>query len=400
MYKGAIIGLGKMGLSHLSIASAHPDIQLRCVCDTSRYMLEVLQKYTGLRTYTDFARMLREEELDCLFVATPSKYHDNIVGAALESNLHVFCEKPFALEPQTGYRLAETAERKGLVNQVGYHCRYLATFNEAKRLLDRKLIGDLHHVRVEAYGPVVLRRKGASWRSQQSEGGGCLFDYACHAIDMANYLVGRPVAVSGTVLNSVFSDTVDDEIYSTFQFAAGLHGQLAANWSDESARKMSVSMSLWGTNGRINVDRQELQVYLRSPTETAQDFVPGWNVRYTTDLTPPVWFYVRGEEYSSQIDHFVQCIKTGSAATSNFRSASDAVLVASMMRKDALRQGTPVEGALVNEPPVKGKPGQGSPLELPQLAGSAPGLRNTELTSLPRRKRGLMEALFGRSRHG
>jgi predicted dehydrogenase len=400
MYKGAIIGLGKMGLSHLSIASAHPDLQLRCVCDTSRYMLEVLQKYTGLRTYTDFAHMLREEELDCLFVATPSKYHANIVGAALESNLHVFCEKPFALEPQTGYRLAEAAERKGLVNQVGYHYRYLASFNEAKRLLDRKLIGDLHHVRVEAYGPVVLRRKGASWRSQQSEGGGCLFDYACHAIDLTNYLVGRPVAVSGTVLNSVFSDTVDDEIYSTFQFAVGLHGQLAANWSDESVRKMSVSVSLWGSNGRINVDRQELQVYLRSPTEAAQDFVPGWNVRYTTDLTPPVWFYVRGEEYSAQIDHFVQCIKTGSAATSNFRSASDAVLVASMMRKDALRQGTPVEGAPVNEPSIGGKPGQGSPLELPQLAGSAPGLRNTELTSLPRRKRGLMEVLFGRSRHG
>jgi predicted dehydrogenase len=400
MYKAAIIGLGKMGLSHLSIASAHPDIQLRCVCDTSRYMLEVLQKYTGVRTYTDFARMLREEELDCLFVATPTKYHANIVAEALESNLHVFCEKPFALEPQTGYRLAETAERKGLVNQVGYHYRFVASFNEAKRLLDRKLIGDLHHVRVEAYGPVVLRRKGASWRSQPSEGGGCLFDYASHAIDLVHYLVGRPVAVSGTVLNSVFSDAVDDEIYSTFQFAAGVHGQLATNWSDESVRKMSLSMSLWGTHGRINVDRQELQVYLRSSTEPAEDFVPGWNVRYTTDLTPPVWFYVRGEEYSSQIDHFVQCIKTGSAATSNFRSASDAVLVASMMRKDALRQGTPVEGAPLNEPPVEGKPGRGSPLELPQLAGSAPGLRNTELSPLPRRKRGLMDALFGRSRHG
>jgi predicted dehydrogenase len=399
MHKTAIIGLGKMGLSHLSIAGAHPDIQLQCVCDTSRYMLEVLRKYTGVRTYTDFARMLREETLDCLIVATPSKYHANIVGAALERNLHVFCEKPFALEPQTGYRLAEIAERKGLVNQVGYHYRFVASFNEAKRLLDRKLIGDLHHVRVEAYGPVVLRRKGASWRSQQSEGGGCLFDYACHAIDLANYLVGRPVAVSGTVLNSVFSDTVDDEIYSTFQFAAGLYGQLATNWSDESFRKMSMRMSLWGTNGRINVDRQELQVYLRSPIEPAEDFVPGWNVRYTTDLTPPVWFYVRGEEYSCQIDHFAQCIKTGSTATSNFRSASDAVLVASMMRKDALRQGTPVDGAPVNEPPVKGESGQGSPLELPQPAGTATGLRNTESTSLPRRK-SLIETLFGRSRHG
>ena len=240
MYRAAIVGLGKMGLSHLSIANAHPDIQLRCVCDTSRYMLDTLQRYTGVKTYTDFARMLREEQLDCLFVATPSRYHADIVTAALESDLHVFCEKPFALEPQSGYRLAELAERKRLVNQVGYHYRFVATFNEAKRLLDRKLIGNLHHLRVEAYGPVVLQRKSLTWRSQRSEGGGSLYDYACHAIDLTNYLVGCPVAVSGTVLNSVFSDSVDDEIYSTLRFAPGFHGQLATNWSDETFRKMSL----------------------------------------------------------------------------------------------------------------------------------------------------------------
>jgi predicted dehydrogenase len=400
MYRAAIIGLGKMGLSHLSIANAHPDIQVRCVCDTSGYLLDVLQKYTGVRTYTDFARMLREEELDCVFVATPSNYHAHIVQAALECNLHVFCEKPFALEPQTGYRLAEIAERKGLVNQVGYHYRFVSPFYEAKRLLDRKLLGDLHHVRVEAYGPVVLRGKGATWRTRQSEGGGSLFDYACHAIDLVNYLVGRPVAVSGTVLNSVFSDTVDDEVYSTFQFAPGFYGQLATNWSDESARKMSVKMSLWGTNGRINVDRQELQIYLRSPTEAAENLVPGWNVRYTTDLTPPVSFYVRGEEYSAQIDHFIQCIRTGSAATSSFRSASDTVLVAGMMRNDALKLRTAVVGAPVEERPVGRTRVQASPRGIPQLAGSATAVRNTEIRSLPRKTRDLMQALFRRSKHG
>ena len=283
----------------------------------------------------------------------------------------MFCEKPFALEPQAGYRLAELAERQGLVNQVGYHYRFVASFNEARRLLQRQLIGNLHHVRIEAYGPVVLRPQGATWRSQKGEGGGCLFDYACHAIDITNYLVGRPVAVSGTVLNSVVSENVDDEIYATFQFAQGFHGQLATNWSDESFRKMSLKVSLWGTNGRINVDRQELQVYLRSSPEPGGDFVPGWNVRYTTDLTPPVWFYVRGEEYSSQIDHFVQCIRTGSAASSNFRSASDAVLVASMMRKDALRQGTAIEA----------------------------GAPRQEIAA-PAAPRGLMQSLFRRSRHG
>jgi hypothetical protein len=37
--------------------------------------------------------------------------------------------------------------------------------------------------------------------------------------------------------------------------------------------------------------------------------VRGWNVRYTTDLTEPVWFYLRGEEYSAQLDYFVRCVE-------------------------------------------------------------------------------------------
>lgn len=342
MLRTGIIGLGKMGLSHQSIVNAHPQIQLKAVCDSSTYMLDLLSKYTGVNTYTDFRQMLAVESLDCVFVATPSKYHAEIVEAALKRGLHVFCEKPFALDPETGFRLANAARHKQLINQVGYHYRFVATFNEAKRLLDLSAIGKLHHVRAEAYGPVVLRPKGSTWRSQKEEGGGCLYDYACHAIDMMNYLVGTPLSVSGTVFNSVFSSNVDDELYSTFHFAEGVHGQLATNWSDESSRKMSMKVSLWGTNGRINVDRQEIQIYLRSGGSAADGLGLGWNVRYTTELTAPVWFYVRGEEYSAQIDHFVQTIKTNGTAISNFQSASDTALVASMMREDALKPSTTI----------------------------------------------------------
>ncbi|MGH8288893.1 MAG: Gfo/Idh/MocA family protein [Steroidobacteraceae bacterium] len=352
MLRAGIVGLGKMGLSHHSIVNAHPEVALRAVCDTSSYILDVLAKYTGVSTYTDYRRMLAEEALDCLFVATPSKYHAEVVEAALVRGLHVFCEKPFGLEPQNGYRLADLAERKRLVNQVGYHYRFVAAFGEAKRLLDRKLIGELHHVRAEAYGPVVLRPKGSTWRSQKSEGGGCLFDYACHAIDLLNYLAGRPRAVSGTVLNSIFSSDVDDEIYSTFHFSNGFKGQLATNWSDETHRKMSVKLSFWGRNGRINVDRQEIQVYLRTLSEPFEDFKQGWNVRYTTELTQPVSFYVRGEEYSAQIDHFVRCVEEGRPALSNFRTASDTTLVASMMLQDARKPHTLVEPGVHHQAPA------------------------------------------------
>jgi predicted dehydrogenase len=342
MLRVGIIGLGKMGLSHQSMVNVHPDLKLVAVCDTSTYMLEVLSKYTGVKTYSSYQHMLAKEQLDCVFVATPSKYHLDIVTAALERDLHVFCEKPFGLDPNVAYHLADIAERKSRINQVGYHYRFVGAFNEARRLLDHQLIGKVHHIRAEAYGPVVLRPKGSTWRSQKSEGGGCLFDYACHAIDLVNYLVGCPVGVSGTVLNNVFSSDVDDEIYSTFYFADGAKGQLATNWSDESFRKMSVKLSLWGTKGRINVDRQEIQIYLRTVEQPFEDLKSGWNVRYTTELTKPVWFYVRGEEYSAQIDHFVQCIKTNTAPISTFRSATDTSLVATMMRQDAGRAYTAV----------------------------------------------------------
>jgi len=335
MIKAAIVGAGKMGLSHQSIFNAHPDIALQAVCDTSAYVLDVLAKYTRVSTFTDYKRMLDEAPLDCIIVATPSRYHAEVVRAALERGLHTFCEKPFGLLPEVGYELAALAEQKKLVHQVGYHYRFVAAFAEAKRLLDLGVIGELHHVRIEAYGPVVVRPKGSTWRSQKAEGGGCLFDYACHAIDLASYLIGPPVGVSGTVLNTVFSEDVEDEIYSTLKFNDRLYGQLSANWSDESYRKMSVRLTFWGTNGRINVDRQELQVYLRDATGAPEGLGEGWNIRNTTELTRPVWFYVRGEEYSAQVEHFVECIKTGATPLSNFRTAADTVRVAKMLRQNA-----------------------------------------------------------------
>jgi predicted dehydrogenase len=345
-----------MGLSHQSMINAHPDVQLVSVCDSNAYILNVLSAYTSVKPYTDYKKMLAEEELDCLFVATPSRYHADIVETALKRGLHVFCEKPFALDPEVGFQLADLADSKRLVHQVGYHYRFVGAFNEAKRLLAQNIIGDLHHLRAEAHGPVVLRPQGSTWRSQKSEGGGCLFDYACHAIDLVNYLVECPRSVSGTVFNRVFSNDVDDEIYSTLHFSDRFHGQLAANWSDESLRKMAVKVSLWGTNGRINVDRQEIQIYIRSLPQPIEDLKPGWNVRYTTELTKPVWFYVRGEEYSAQIDHFFQAVKTGGKPVSDFRSASNVSLVAAMMRQDAAKACTAVERQGAESGPHKIQP--------------------------------------------
>jgi predicted dehydrogenase len=336
MVRAVLIGLGKMGLSHQAIINAHPDIDLVAVCDTTEYLLDILAKYAKVKTYTDYRKMLAQEKPEAVFVSTPSKFHAEMVRAALDANCHVFCEKPLCLNTADGLRLAALAEQKKLVNQVGYHYRFVATFEEAKRLLDLKVLGKLHHIRAEAYGPVVLRPKGGTWRASKSEGGGCLYDYASHAIDLVNFLVGKPQGVGGTILSRVFSRDVEDEAYSTLYFAGGLSGQLAVNWSDDSYRKMSTQITVWGENGRMNVNRQEIQTYIRDLSSATQGLEKGWNFRYTTDLTEPVWYYLRGEEYSAQIDHFVAAIKSGNPVTrSTFRTAVDADLAADAMVRNA-----------------------------------------------------------------
>jgi predicted dehydrogenase len=142
--------------------------------------------------------------------------------------------------------------------------------------------------------------------------------------------------VGGTVIKKIFSKDTDDEVYGTVFFEDGPSAQISVNWSDESYRKMSVKLSITGTAGRIIADRQECKVYLRDGTESVTGYSKGWNVRHTTDLTEAVWFYVRGEEYSSQIDYFVKCIESGANRNVNsFAAAAQTDQLMSMMRDDA-----------------------------------------------------------------
>jgi predicted dehydrogenase len=223
-----------------------------------------------------------------------------------------------------------------------------------KRLNDAGAIGEVTHVLAEAYGPVVLKPKGSTWRTQRSEGGGCLYDYAAHPINLLNWYFGAPEAVGGSVLNKIFSRDTDDEVYSTLYFPGGLSAQLSVNWSDESYRKMSTKISAWGTNGRIVADRQECQVYLRDTTKAPKGYQAGWNVRYTTDLTEEVWFYIRGEEYSAQLDYFAKAVAERRADNVNsFISAAQTDTVIAQIVADAERGPQRVAGAAPAAAPAR-----------------------------------------------
>lgn len=334
--KLAVVGLGKMGLSHFAMVNAHPGVEA-VACDGSGFMVDVLSRNIATPVYRDFGEMMTRETPAAVVIATPSRLHAPMVRQALEAGAHVFCEKPFCLDWQDSVALADLAAQRGRVAQVGYHYRYVGAFREMKRLIDAGGIGRITHVLAEAYGPVVLREKRQTWRSQKSEGGGCLYDYAAHPLNLLNWFFGTPAQVSGSVLGSVFSEGIDDEVFSTLHWDNGPTAQLSVNWSDESHRKMTTRISLIGTNGRLFADRQEIQAYLREPVAGLPDYGRGWTVKYTTELTEDRWFYLRGEEYSAQLDEFVIAAREGRTAApeNGFASAAETDRTMAMIVENA-----------------------------------------------------------------
>ena len=155
-------------------------------------------------------------------------------------------------------------------------------------------------------GPTVLK-EASGWRGKKGEGGGCLRDFASHSIDLVNYLLGEPEQVVGTIFKKIYSKDVEDAVYSTLLYHNGLVGHLHANWSEPSRRKPSYRMEIIGREGRVIADLHSYKIFLKNAPSNGE-FTSGWNIRYITDLTNSVRFYVRGNEFTQQLDYFIDCI--------------------------------------------------------------------------------------------
>jgi predicted dehydrogenase len=322
MIKMAVIGLGKMGLSHLAIANGLSGIEIVAIADSAPLVGSALSKVTGIRHLSDAKDALKLEALDAIIVATPTASHEAIVRAAISRGLHVFCEKPLTLDERVSAELASRAEEAGVVTQVGYHNRFVACFGELKRLVDAGAIGRVSHVLAEAYGPVVTRSAKATWRGKAELGGGALMDYAAHPLNLLNWYFGAATSCDGAVLSQIFSKAVEDEVYASLRFGE-VSAQLSVNWSDSSQRKMATQITIWGERGKLYADRQELRAFFWDKSHAPEGYGEGWNVRYTTELTQPVEFYIRGEEYSAQLETFRDRIAGKSKnATNTFADAA------------------------------------------------------------------------------
>jgi scyllo-inositol 2-dehydrogenase (NADP+) len=307
--KLGIIGIGRMGITHFSIINSHPDVEIKAVADTSSLILSIMKKYIKrINTYSDYNKLFEEEALDAIIICTPPTLHYPIAIKAAERGIHVFCEKPFTTEKDKAGELAAIFGQKNLVNQVGYVNRFNDIFQKVKLFVDNKVIGNVLLFKSEMYSRTITKsEEGKTWRDSRENGGGAIFEVASHAIDLVNYLIGKPDRVTGTSMTSIFSKNVEDAVNASFLYKNGISGTINVNWSDESYRKPTNKIEIFGTQGKILADQHGIKIFIKknSPEYNLRE---GWNTIYITDVFKPVPFYVRGNEFTSQLYHFIDCI--------------------------------------------------------------------------------------------
>lgn len=336
-----IIGMGRMGITHYSIINSHPDITIKAVVDTSSLVLSLMKKYIeGIHTYTDYTELFEIERLDAVIICTPPALHYQVAMKAAEKGVHVFCEKPFTTKKDLANELSNLFEQKHLVNQVGYVNRFNDIFQSVKEYIDNGLIGDVIQFKSEMYSRTITKsEEGHTWRDSRENGGGAVFEVASHAIDLVNYLVGKPDKVTGSNLIQIFSKNVEDAVNATFLYKNGISGTINVNWSDESFRKPTNKIEVFGSKGKILADQHGFKIFLKNELPEYQ-LREGWNTRYITDVFKPVPFYVRGNEFTSQLYHFIDCIKDKQKINlSQFRSATDTLDVIDAIFKDYNQNG-------------------------------------------------------------
>ena len=199
--KLGLIGAGGISGAHCGTLSDIEGAEIIAAADLVPANLERAQEQWGIkRTFTDYNEMLKMDEIEAVYVCTPTGVHAAPTVAALNAGKHVFCEKPMeaTLDAAAMWRAAKENDK---ILMVGLKLRYSPQVVKAKEIVDAGTLGDIYYVET-----VADRRRGnpgGSFIRKATAGLGASADIGVYALDTALYLMGHPtpVAVSGITSN-------------------------------------------------------------------------------------------------------------------------------------------------------------------------------------------------------
>ena len=148
------------------------------------------------KPYSDLGALCRDDEIDALWIASPSHLHYEQAMEAIRAGKHVLLEKPSALESGQAWKLVDAAAAAGVHLAVGYQARYVPAHLEMRRIITAGELGPITAVR-SLYG---MRRTAPphSWRGDKEKARwGVLADIGTHHIDLLRMLAGEITGAAG-----------------------------------------------------------------------------------------------------------------------------------------------------------------------------------------------------------
>lgn len=188
MLKIGLVGCGGISGAHVPSWDKMDDAELIAICDIRP---EKMERYPGHKFYTDFDRMLDENEFDIIDVCLPTFLHCEFAVRAMSRGINVITEKPIALKESDLELLYDTAEKNGVKYMVAQVLRFWDDYAVLKQIYD-----------TGKYGKLI---SGDMWRLGGYPGGGwnnwyydkelsglIPFDLHIHDLDFLVYAFGEP----------------------------------------------------------------------------------------------------------------------------------------------------------------------------------------------------------------
>lgn len=301
--KVGIVGLGRLGRQHAeNLAFRIPNCELLAVCSVIQEEAEQAQKEWGIKyAYTNYDEMLQNEELDAIFIASPSGFHCEQIEKALNAGFHVFSEKPLGLYLEEALRVQEVVNNhKDQVFMLGFMRRYDKSYAYAKKKIEEGKIGE--PVLIRCYGLDPSKAiSGFMQFAKNNYSGGLFLDMAIHDLDLARWYLGAEAkqvwAIGGAYAHPEFEKLNDAETGTALiKFENNKMGIFVAGRN--CAHGYHIETEIIGTNGtlRIGTTPEKNMVTVFDDTGAVNECAEGFLERFE-------------QAYLSEVEEFISCIR-------------------------------------------------------------------------------------------
>ena len=189
----AIIGCGRIAkLAHLPALSSLENVRIKYGCDLIKEKAEALQaEFPKIENViTDYNVALTDPEVDAVFVLTPNYAHYTITMDALKAGKHVLCEKPITVNYKLSCEMAEEANKRGLMLNIGVCNRHHKSVELLEEMYREGKFGNVYHVYCSFRGFRSIPGLGGAFTTKAESGGGVLIDWGVHFFDLVLYILG------------------------------------------------------------------------------------------------------------------------------------------------------------------------------------------------------------------